>query len=208
MFPQLWSETKDLAPEVFFGLSEVPPYGRITMPEDHVIEDLVDAIRQFVWTSNSSGYVEKDGIRFHREICDQVMVDLSRPFVFVSQPATVRGAHPTAWQILRFLQEPVRQVLFVGSTAAIHVRKTRGTMDLCVVFDKLWADAVPATEMGIAVEDEAKREGLLAGLMKLYEMEYFGEASVMWHFWKTFAQYLMVNKLRLDIRTITFENDI
>ena len=202
MFPILCEEMKPLVPEVYFGLSEVPAYLHAEIDASSSLEVLVSSIRGIGTGSNSSGYVDSEGIHFHLQEDEMIQVDLSKEFVFVSQPEVEGGENPSAWQIFRFLQEPVRKALFIALGRATLVEKTEDTLELCKALDELWAQEgrFLETVMEMVESDEAKEKGL-ACLMKAYEEETRGLSSEMWEFWDTFSGLLMERSLRLSVRT-------
>lgn len=206
MFPTLYEEMKDLIPEVYFGGKEVPPY--LTPPFLHAaahsccyLEDIVYTIRSI--GTNCSGYIDEEGIHYHIPDDDEIHVDLSKKFVFVSQPTVIGGENPSAWQIFSFLQEPARQALFIAAGRATYVEKTVGTLTLCKVLDQLWAQERFLNTRVDMVNSEEELEKGLARLMKIYEEESIGASSEMWMFWDTFGNLLMKRKLGLEVQTIS-----
>jgi len=201
LFPMLNEEMKDLAPEVYFGGAEVPAYLHAEVDSTDSLEDLVSTIRSIGTGANSSGYIDNEGIHFHIPDDEIIQVDLSKRFVFVSQPQ-VSGTNPSAWQIFKFLQEPVSQALFISFEREMFVEKAEHTLMLCKALDQLWdQDRFLETRMKM-VESEEGREKGLAHLMKTYEEETLGSSSEMWEFWDTFGGLLMKRKFGLVVRTI------
>lgn len=203
MFPMHCEEFRELIPEMYFGGCEVPAYLHLEMGPDPTMDEIVSAIRSIGSGSNSSGYIDDGGIHFHIPDDDTIQVDLSKDFVFVSQPTVEGGEHPSAWQIFRFLQEPVKKALFIALGRASLVEKTQATMDLCNNLDRLWAqeDRFLETRKQMVESEEARERGL-ASLMKAYEQEGLGLSSEMWEFWDTFAGLLMERQLGLSVRVI------
>jgi hypothetical protein len=202
MFPLLYEEMKDLVPEVYFGGDEVPPYYHLRVESPETTEELVSSIRLIGCGSNCSGFIDGEGIHFHLPMDETIWVDLSKEFVFVSQPTADHGSFPTAWQLFFFLQEPVRKALFVGEHSATLVEKTGQTLKLCRTLDQLWAqDYFGDIRFEMADSDDAREKGL-ARLMKLYEEEVLGSSSEMWEFWNPFAGYLMTHNLGLLVTTL------
>jgi hypothetical protein len=203
VFPIYCEEFKELVPEVYFGGCEVPAYMHLEMGPDPAIDEIVSAIRSIGSGANSTGYIDDEGIHFHIPDDDTIQVDLSKEFVFVSQPEVEGGESPSAWQIFRFLQEPVKKALFVALGRATQVEKTEATMELCESLDQLWAQEDRFLEaLKEMVESEEAREKGLACLMKAYEEESLGSSSEMWEFWGTFAGLLMERQLGLSVRVI------
>jgi hypothetical protein len=203
MFPMLYEETKDLTPEVYFGGDEVPPYYHLRTDEKKLMDDLLLSIRLIGCGSDCAGYIDGEGVHFHLADGDIIRVDMSKEFIFVSQPACPDGARPTAWQVFYFLQEPVRKALFIGEKDAILIEKTGATYDLCRTLDRLWAQD-SFLEMIIAMADsEAAREKSLARLMKVCEEEGCGTSSEMWEFWGTFGNLLMGERLGLSVQLVS-----
>jgi hypothetical protein len=202
MFPMLYEEMKDLVPEVYFGGTEVPAYLHVEGCSTLPLEDLVSSIRSIGTGSNSSGYIDEEGIHFHIPDDELIQVDLSKRFVFVSQPEVRGGEIPSAWQIFRFLQEPVSDALFIALGRATFVHKTEETLGICKTLDKLWAEDRFLDTIREMVESEDSREKGLAHLMKIYEERTFGSSSEMWEFWETFGALLMEMSLGLSVRTI------
>jgi hypothetical protein len=202
LFPMLYEEMKNIVPEVYFGGAEVPPYLQAEVDSTDSLEDLVSTIRSIGMGSNSSGYIDDEGIHFHIPDDEMIQVDLSRRFVFVSQPEVVGGENPSAWQIFRFLQEPVSQALFIALGRATLVEKTQKTLNLCIGLDQLWAQEGFLETRIKMVESEEEREKGLAHLIKIYEEVSLGSSSEMWEFWDTFGGLLMEWSLGLVVQTI------
>ena len=202
MFPQFCETTRDLAPEIYFGGEDVPPYCHLRVPTDVPLAELVTSIRTVGVASSSSGYIDGEGVHFHLSDDDNIRVDLSREFVFVSQPADTEGARPSAWQVLFFLMEPVRKVLFVGQHDALVLEKSPATMRLCLALDQLWGQDVFLKLNQAMVESDEAREKGLARLMKVHEEETGGTSSEMWEFWDVFSVLLMEQRLGLRVETL------
>jgi hypothetical protein len=202
MFPQLYESTQNLVPEIYFGGQEVPPYCHLRVPTGGPLEELVAAIRSVGTVSNCSGYIDGEGVHFHLSDGDNIRVDLSREFVFVSQPGDTEDTVPSAWQVMFFLMEPARKVLFVGAHDAMLLEKTRATLQLCLALDQMWAqDFFLGTRQAMVESDEA-REGGLARLMKIHEEESVGTSSEMWEFWDVFGGCLMQERLGMRVETL------
>ena len=203
MFPMLYEELKDLIPEVYFGGVEIPAYLHIKVDSTCSLEDLVTAIRSIGTGGNSCGYIDDEGIHFHLPDDETIHVDLSKTFVFVSQPANIDAANPSAWQIFSFLREPVSRALFIGLSRATLVEKTEQTLILCKALDQLWAQEGRFLEISKEmIESEEAREKGLAHLMKIYEEETLGSSTETWEFWDTFHGLLMESRLGLSVRII------
>ena len=201
MFPRLYEVMRDLVPEVYFGGAEVPAYLHIEIDSTSPLEDIVSTIRSIGTGANSSGYIDDEGVHFHMPADDIIQVDLSKRFIFVSQPQVNGGENPSAWQIFKFLQEPVSQALFIALGRAALVQKSEQTLILCKVLDQLWAqDRFLQTRMEM-FESEGGREKGLAHLMKTYEEETLALSSEMWEFWDTFGLLLMERCLGLVVHT-------
>lgn len=200
MFPMLYEEMRDLIPEVYFGGGAVPSYFHLAGNSEDSIEDLVMPIRGIGGGANSSGYIDNEGIHYHMPDDESIQVDLSKRFIFVSQPQSIGGENPSAWQIFRFLQEPVSRGLFIALGRATLVQKSEKTLELCNALDRLWGqDRFLQTRIGI-VESEEGREKGLAQLMKTFEEETLGSSSEMWEFWNTFGGHLMEGNLGLVLQ--------
>ncbi|MBK7259409.1 MAG: hypothetical protein IPI01_16720 [Ignavibacteriae bacterium] len=128
-------------------------------------------------------------------------VDLSREYVFVSQPGDTESAMPSAWQVLFFPMEPVRKVLFIGANDALMLEKSRSTLQLCLALDQLWAQEVFLETRQAMVESDDARERGLAHLMKMHEEETGGTPTEMWEFWDVFG-HLMAERLGLRVETL------
>ncbi len=202
MFPQFCETTRDLAPEIYFGGTEVPPYCHLRVSTDVPLAELVTAIRTVGVASSSSGYIDGEGVHFHLSEDDNIRVDLSREFVFVSQPGDTEGAMPSAWQVLFFLMEPVRKVLFVGHHDALLLEKSQATLRLCLALDQLWVQDVFLKMNQAMVESDEAREKGLAQLMKMHEEETGGTSSEMWEFWEVFSVLLMEQRLGLRVEAL------
>lgn len=202
MFPQFCETTRDLAPEIYFGGAEVPPYCHLRVPTDVPLAGLVAAIRSVGVDASSSGYIDGEGVHFHLSDDDNIRVDLSREFVFVSQPGDTEGAMPSAWQVLFFLMEPVRKVLFVGKHDALVLEKSPATMRLCLALDQLWGQDVFLDTRRAMVESDEARERGLTQLMKMHEEETGGTSSEMWEFWDVFSVHLMEQRLGLRVESL------
>jgi hypothetical protein len=202
VFPTLRIEMKDLLPEAYFGGEEVPPYLSVELEGASSTQATVDRIRAIGTGNNSCGYIDEQGIHFHIPDDDSIRVDLSKAFVFVSQPNTSGGAFPTPWQVFFFLMEPAMRALFIGSGGATLVEKTDQTLRLCNALDVLWTqDRFLTTKMEMVESDEAKEKGL-AFLMKVHEEGTIGSSSEMWEFWETFGMLLMERYLALAVTTL------
>jgi hypothetical protein len=207
MFPKSYEEKKILVPEAYFGGSEVPPYLHIPLPKGCPTEDIIRMIRAIGTGSNSSGYIDAEGVHFHIPSGDRIQVDLSKEFIFASQPAVPGAEHPSAWQAFCFLQEPVDRALLVGAGRATQIRKTEKTNALCKVLDGLWLqERFLQVKMEMIASEESLEKGL-ARLMKTYEEEKFGSSSEMWEFWQTFATLLMRSRLGLEVCTVETESE-
>jgi hypothetical protein len=209
MFPMLCEESKDLVPEVYFGLEGVPPYYHLRVDTVVDAETLASSIRSIGSGSECSGYIDCEGIHFHLPDDGPIRLDMSKEFVFVSQPNDVDGMTLSSWQILYFLQEPVRRVLLVMAHQSVLIEKTQPTLNLCSVLDQLWAREAFAEAKNEMIESEEAREKALARLMKVYEEEALGTSSEMWEFWETFGGLLMMERLGLVIKTncqLTMDN--
>jgi hypothetical protein len=200
LFPMLYEEMKGLVPEVYFGGEEVPAYLHLECEASGSLEDLVSSIRAIGSGSTSSGYIDNEGIHFHIPDDETIYVDLSKEFVFVSQPGVTGGENPSAWQIFKFMQEPVSRALFIAFGRATLVEKTEWTLLLCKALDQLWSDEERFLETRKEmVEYEDAREKGLVCLMKAYEEGTLGSSSEMWEFWQTFAAHLMQDRLGLKV---------
>ncbi len=198
----LYNEMKDLIPEVYFGGEEIPGYFDIELNSTYSLENLVSTIRSIGTGGNSSGYIDDEGVHFHLPDDETIRVDLSKRFVFVSQPATIDAANPSEWQIFLFLQEPASRALFIGSGYVTLVEKTEHTLRICKALDQLWAQhRFLETRIEMVESGEAREKGL-AHLMKTYEEETLGSSTEMWEFWDTFGALLMEQSLGLSVRTI------
>jgi hypothetical protein len=199
MFPMLCEDTKGLIPEIYFGLEDIPPYYHLRLEAGKPPTEIVSAIRLIGCGSDCSGYIDEDGVHFHLPQDEVIRVDLSKDFVFVSQPSDPEGASPTAWEVFFFLQEPVRKALFIGERHAVLLEKTEITLKLCMALDQLWAqEAFLEVKQAMVESDEARERGL-ARLMKVFEDEGTGASSEMWEFWGTFAPLLMNERLGLRV---------
>lgn len=200
MFPRLWESIREEAPEVYFWGSEVPEYLHLRTCTSVPPADLVSMIRSIGEGGNASGYIDGEGVHVHLAETDFIQVDRSKRFVFISQPS-VRGTNaPTPWQVLQFLEDPVRSMLLVFADSGILFSKTGRTLTLCQALDELWDDAERflETNMEMLASEEGRNVGL-SRLMRAYEEERFGSASSMWFFWDTFGPYLMQHALFLDV---------
>lgn len=200
MFPILCEKMKDLLPEMYFGGMEVPAYHHAEADLTCSLEEIVSTIRSIC--GNSSGYIDDKGIHFHIFEDETIQVDLSKKFVFVSQPDVDGGELPSSWQIFSFLKEPVRIALFIALNRATLVEKTEQTLVLCKALDRLWDQERFLDVMGEMIGSEEARERGLACLMKSYEEDSLGSSSEMWEFWKTFGSLLMQCRLGLSVQTI------
>ena len=202
MFPMLFEKMKDLVPEVYFGGAEVPAYLHADgSPTLRWRLSSLPSVRFGVGT-NSSGYIDDEGIHFHIPDDELIHVDLSKRFVFVSQPEVRGGENPSSWQVFRFLQEPVSAALFITLGRATFIHKTEETLLICKILDKLWAEQRFLDTIREMVESEESREMGLVQLMKIYEEKTLGSSSEMWEFWQTFGGLLMEQRLGLSVRTI------
>ncbi len=205
MFPMLYNEIKDLVPEVYFGGAEVPPYENPQLHQASArpysyMEDIIHTIRAL--GINSSGYIDDDGIHYHTPYDDIIHVDLSKNFVFVSQPNVSGEENPSAWQIFSFLQAPVQLALFITAGNAKFVEKTEETLTLCKTLDQLWAqERFLQTRVDMFNFEEGMELGL-PSLLMTYEGETYGKSSEMWMFWNTFGDLLMKNRLGLSVHTV------
>jgi hypothetical protein len=198
----LYEEMKDLVPEVYFGGEEVPAYLHAEADSTCSLEDIVSTIRSIGTGADSSGYIDNEGIHFHIPEDEIIRVDLSKRFVFVSQPEMIGGENPSAWQIFKLLQEPVNQALFIALGRATLVQKTERTLLLCKALDRLWAqEGFMETRIKMAESEEALEKGL-ARLMKIHEEETLGSSSEMWEFWEPFGGLLMERSLGLSVQTV------
>lgn len=204
MFPMRYEDMKDLSPECYFGGNDVPPYYHLAVPTSVTVSELAFSIRSIGGGANCSGYIDEDGIHFHLPEDDVIQVDLSRPFVFVSQPTIPGGQIPSAWQVLFFLMEPVSRALFLGDRGAVSLEKTPSTMKLCLALDQLWGQEAFLTPLQEMVESYDVRERGLARLMKIHEEETVGASSLMWEFWDVFALHLMQHRLGLSVQVHTY----
>lgn len=201
MFPILCEEMKELIPEMYFGGMEVPAYLHAEADSTCSLEDVVSTIQSI--GGNSSGYIDDKGIHFHIHGDEMIQVDLSKKFVFVSQPDVNGGELPSAWQVFRFLKEPASKALFITLGRATLVKKTEQTLVLCKELDRLWAEEGRFLALMVEmVGSEEVREKGLARMMKSFEEETLGSSSEMWEFWDTFGSLLMVCRLGLSVQTI------
>jgi len=198
----LYEEIKDLIPAVYFGGEEVPPYLHIEMNSSSPVENLVSAIRAIGTGGNSSGYIDDEGIHFHLPDNEIIRVDLSKYFIFLSQPSAHDGQFPSAWQIFAFLQAPATRALFIGMAEATLIEKTAHTLRLCDTLDRIWADDRFNEFRMRMVESEETRGKGLAHLLKSYEDKFIGSSTEMWEFWETFGRLLMENSLGLMVSNI------
>ena len=202
LFPKLCEEMKPLIPEVYFGGMEVPPYLNIELEKNYTLESLVSTVRSIGDAGNSCGYIDESGIHFHLP-GDDINVDLSRTFVFVSQPKLTDRKYPSAWQIFSFLKEPASRALFIGSNYATLIEKSEYTLRLCKYLDEMWAQPLRYLDLvKDMLESEEAREKGLACLMKNYEEETSGSSDEMWDFWDTFGELLMKRSLGLSVHII------
>jgi hypothetical protein len=203
MFPTLFASLSNLAPEVYFGGCDVPEYWRRKRTSEPTPEDAVEEVRLVSMGQNSSGYVCAEGIYIHLfEDDEEIPVDMSRDFIFISQPGIMPERVPSAWQLLRFLQEPARRILWICKGFAIYAEKTPQTMAMCAELDRLWQEDAFLPLLQKAVESSDTREQLLPALMERYENRTRGEASMMWQFYHTFGPLLAVDRLHISMRLI------
>jgi hypothetical protein len=202
MFPKLCESWKSKGPDVYFDGSGVPPH----LPAEGMLSDLARTVwataRDLADGRKLSGYIDEEGIHYCISDDEPICGDLSQEFVFVAQPMLPGGAIPSAWQVFRFLQEPVKRVLFVGPEKSLLLEKTGRTMRVCAVLARLWSEerfAGLKTEMAGSKES---RERGFSVLMKYYEQKELGSSSEMWEFWKTFANSLMELSLGLRVQSI------
>jgi hypothetical protein len=204
MFPMLYEESKNLVPGIYFGLTEIPPYYHLQVEAGKPLAELVAAIRLIGCGSDCTGYIDEHGVHFHLPEDDVIRVDLSKEFIFVSQPNESEGAAPTAWEVFFFLMEPAKKALFIGERRAVLLEKTDTTMKLCMALDQLWAQEVFLEFRQEMVESEQVRERGLAHLMKVYEEEGTGASTEMWEFWGTFGSLLMGERLGLNVELVQY----
>lgn len=203
MFPMLCDEMKGLLPEAYFGGEVVPRYLKIESDGPSSLECVVACIRTIGTGSNACGYIDDQGIHFHLPDDECIRVDLSKEFVFLSQPNAIDGSDPSAWQVFFFLMEPTRKALFIGRGRAILLEKTEQTLSLCRGLDRLWAqERFLATRIEMVESDEAREKGL-AHLLRIYEHETRGHSTEMWAFWDTFGMHLMERNLALNVQVIS-----
>jgi hypothetical protein len=165
---------------------------------------MVSMIRSIGTGGNASGYIDEAGAHFHLQDDDTIRVDLSKDFVFVSQPSNSDGAHLTPWQVFFFLQEPASKALFIGAEHALLVEKTEATFSICNILDQIWGqERFLVTKMEMVESPEARENGL-ARLMKTYEEEALGMSSEMWKFWDTFSSVLMQQSLGLTMQFVDY----
>lgn len=200
MFPMRYEDMKDLSPECYFGGNDVPPYYLLAVPTSVTVPELASSIRSIGGGSNCSGYIDEDGVHFHLPEDESIQVDLSRRFVFVSQPTVPGGEIPSAWQVLFFLMEPVSRALFIGDQGAVLLEKTMSTMKLCLALDQLWGQEAFVTSLQEMIESQEARERGLARLMKIHEEETAGTSTMMWKLWDVFALHLMQYRLGLNVQ--------
>jgi hypothetical protein len=200
MFPTLAEQTKELAPEAYFDGGGVPPYLHIELAHTIDLEVIISAVRSIGSGSNVCGYIDKRGVHFHIPQDDRIQIDLSKAFIFVSQPESPGAEDPGAWQVLQFLQEPAKRALLIGKKKATLIEKSDKTMALCAALDDIWAKDDFQPEIMKMMESDESLEHGLAVLMKRYEEEYFAESSEMWEFWETFRIHLMEHRIMLKVR--------
>lgn len=202
MFPALCNEFQNLTPQVYFGGIEVPQYYRRIFSYPPATEDLVREIRHIGCGGMSAGYIDAEGIHFHLHPEAEMGVDLSRDFIFVSTPDITAAVLPGSWQMLRFLQEPVRQALYLDSRSAVLIRKTAKTMELCEKLDEIWQKVTLCKVLPAALHHERGRSRLLPLLMRTYERQTTGDPTVMWDLYPTFGRLLAEERLFLEVREI------
>lgn len=203
MFPTLFASLSNLAPEVYFGGCEVPQYWRRKRNAEATPEETVEEVRLVSMGQNGSGYVSADGIYIHLfEDDEEIHVDMSRDFIFISQPDLMPERVPSAWELLRFLQEPARRILWICKGFAIFAEKTPRTMAVCAELDRLWQEDAFMPLLQKAVEASDTRERLLPALMERYEIRTRGESSMMWQFYDTFGLLLAGDRLHISMRLL------
>jgi hypothetical protein len=202
MFPMLFDVMKGLTPEVYFGLEDVPPYAHIHVCRPTDLVDVVGTIRSIGNGVDASGYIDEEGVHFHLTGDDEIQVDLSKRFNFISQLSLPGTRMPSNWQVLRFLQEPVERAVYVGSGVATLIEKTEETLLLCRALDKTWASEAFVVTIQEMVLNETSRGRGLTHLMNRYEEETNGDPSPMWEFWETFSRFLMRDRLGLRVREL------
>jgi hypothetical protein len=202
MFPALWNEFQKLIPRAYFGGVEVPQYYRRIFSCPPATEDLVREIRHIGCGGTSAGYIDSDGIHFHLHPEAELGVDLSREFIFISTPDITAAVLPGSWQMLRFLQEPVRQALYLDSRSAVLIRKTAKTMELCEGLDEIWQRVTLCKALPGALKHVRGRARLLPLLMRTYERQTTGDPTVMWDFYPTFGRLLAEERLFLEVQEI------
>ncbi|MGA9116959.1 MAG: hypothetical protein WB626_09300 [Bacteroidota bacterium] len=198
MFPILTESTKDLEPECYWGGEEVPPYLHSPLPAGCSTDEMIGYVRAASIGSDICGYIDGEGIHFHLAN-GGIVVDLSRELGFISFPRTLGAHNPTAWQVLRFLQDRVRRFLLVGLGGAILLEKTPACYALCRKLDGIWADLKFFKGVMELIEKELYRQRTLALLMKHYERTSGAEPTEMWEFWDTFGPALMTERLFLRV---------
>lgn len=204
MFPTLFASFGKRASGVYFGGRDVPPYLRRQCAPDATPEQILDEVRLIMHGRACSGYVAEDGIYLHMygEDDQDMHVDLSREFIIIADPDADVPVLPTAWHLLRFLQEPARRALWMDRTSAVYAEKSDRTMALCRELDALWhEDAFLPLVQDAAVNADA-HDRLLPVLMRRYEERTSGDPSVMWQFYDTFAPLLAHERLFLTVRSI------
>jgi hypothetical protein len=202
MFPALCNEFRDLAPQIYFGGEEVPQYYRRSLSSPFTPEALVREIRTIGCGAVSAGYIDGDGIHFHLDLGQELGVDMSREFIFISTPDVTAAVLPCPWQMLRFLQEPVRQAIYLDNRSAVMIRKTTKTLDLCEALDEIWQRVTLCKALPAAIQHARGRVRLLPLLMQTYEKQTTGNPTIMWDFYPTFGPLLAEERLFLDIRTL------
>jgi hypothetical protein len=204
MFPRRCERHKEDCPREYFGFKEVPPYFHAECDPGAPVPDIVETLRSTAVGSDLCGFIDRDGIHYHIAEEQGFSVDLSREFVFFSQPGVERGEMPLSRQTLRFLMEPSMNALFVGFHRATVIRKTPESLELCKDLDLLWDGDLLASFISDVVASKADGDSLLPRLMNLYEEPTYGTSTEMWNFWDVFWEYLLRHHLKLRVETISW----
>ncbi len=191
MFPILHASHSKLTPEIYFGGADVPQYWRRKCSPDLTPGEAVEEIRLISVGQECAGYICPDGIHIHLfEEDEQMHVDMSREFVFIASSELETSHMPSAWHILRFLQEPARRALWIVKGLAVYAEKTERTMALCKELDAIWQEDSLLPLLQEAVMTAEVRDQLLPALMRRYEERTKGTSSMMWQFFDTFGAML------------------
>jgi hypothetical protein len=198
VFPALWKEIENLAPEVFFG-GDVRTYHRLAIEPSTPLGELIDRIRTMEYSSSTSGYVTEEAICYHREEEHGLRNDRSRAFIYWAELDVAVEEYPSSFAVLQFMQDPCRRALFVWRNSALYCEKTDQSDRLCIELDAIWDHEYMALQVMENLQKEEGEVKLLPLLMKTYEEMVSGLPAEIWDAWESFYLHLMEKRLRLHV---------